>query len=271
MTEEQEVAPEQEATEEVVTEEVAQEEEQDEQTEAEAPEEEGEAEEDEASKPKSRHQRRKEQTERYRQEAETWKAKAQEAQAKLSRLSEHNDPMPKQDDFASYEEYQAALSAHHAMRALDGRQRKETEAEAQAYQREIERVETERKQEIAQEWASQVADARSKYADFEQVAFKAPISEQVADVIMSMDGGTDVAYHLGMNPADAQRISALSPLDAAMELGRIEARLSRPKPRTATQAPNPVSPVRPKASAVKSPSEMTPAEFRKWRESGGTF
>lgn len=267
MTEETGVAPEQEATEEGVTEEATQEE--DQQAEGSQDGEEGEQPDDQDGddKPKSRHQRRKEQMERYRQEADEANRKYEAVQERLKRIEELTGAStpPKESDFASYEEYQAALSAHHAMRMMDGRTKQEAEREAQAYQQEMQRVEQARQHEVAQGWAAQVSDAKTRYADFEQVAYTAPISDQVSQMIAGMDAGADVAYQLGLNPAEARRISSLSPMEAAMELGRMEARLSAPQPRTATQAPDPVKPVRPKASTQKDPSKMSISEYRAWR------
>lgn len=261
------VAPEQEATEEGVTIEDTQEE--DQQAEAAQEGDEGGLPDDPAGddKRKSRHQRRKEQMERYRQEADEANRKYEAVQERLKRIEEaaSSSQPPKEGDFSSYEEYQAALSAHHAMRMMDGRTKQEAEREAQAYQQEMQRVEQARQQEVAQGWAAQVSDAKTRYADFEQVAYTAPISDQVSQMIAGMDAGADVAYQLGLNPAEARRISSLSPMEAAMELGRMEARLSAPQPRTATQAPDPVKPVRPKASTQKDPSKMSIGEYRAWR------
>ena len=126
--------------------------------------------------------------------------------------------------------------------------------------------------ELAQGWAEQVAEAKTKYADFEQVAFSAPISDKVSQMIASSDAGADVAYYLGQNPEIARQLSNIHPIEAARELGRIEARLSAPPPRAKSSAPDPITPVRnATSSAKKSPDAMSPDEYRKWRESGGTF
>ena len=267
MTEETGVAPETEATEEaVVTEEI-----QEKQEEPETPEtEEQQGEESEESKPKSRHQRRKEQMERLHHEADEWKAKFDASQAKLKRLEEvaQGAAAPQESDYGSFEEYQAALSAHHAMQMMDKRQKDEAEHEAQAYQREMQRVEQAQQQEMAQEWAAQVDDARTRYADYDSVAFRAPISQEVAKIVASMDSGADVAYHLGLNPVEAQQISSMSPVNAAIALGRLEARLSGPKPRTTTQAPDPVTPVRAKATPAVNPEKMSMAEYKAARAAG---
>ena len=228
---------------------------------------------DEGNAPKSRHQRRKEQMDRLRNENDELSEKLKATRERLKRIEEaaQGAAPPKQDDFETYEEFQAALSAHHAMRMMDDRQRKDVEREMEAQQREIERVQRQQHEEIAQNWAAQAADAKTRYADFEQVAFSAPISDQVAQMVASMDAGADVAYHLGLNPAEAARISRLPPVEAAMELGRIEARVNAPKPKTVTQAPDPVSTVRSNGAIDKDPDKMTPEEYDRWRESGGTF
>lgn len=274
MTDDVEVAP-SEATDEGVTEQVqtedTQEGEQPEpQPEAEAPEGGEQAEDSDKDGPKSRHQRRKEAMERLRTENEEKAQRLRELEQQLQQFEamSSDTKMPQMDDFASYEEYQAALSAHHAMRMMDDRQKAQLTKDMEARRAEVQRIEQERQREIAQGWQSQVAEAKARYQDFEQVAFTAPISNEVAQMVAGMDAGADVAYQLGLNPAEAQRISRLSPVEAAMELGRLEARLSAPKPRTTTQAPDPVKPVRPKASPTKDPSKMTMAEYAAARKAG---
>ena len=121
---------------------------------------------------------------------------------------------------------------------------------------------------MAQNWADQAGEARSKYTDFDTVvtAEDLSITPSMARVIASSDLGADIAYHLGTNKAEAARIAQMSDLEMARNLGAIEARLSMPKVKTQTTAPDPVTPVRPKATATKDPEKMTPAEYRAWRE-----
>lgn len=69
-----------------------------------------------------------------------------------------------------------------------------------------------------------------------------PISDTVRDLILSSDKGPEILYHLGGKVAEADRISRLDPTSAALEIGRLEARLSMPQPRQ-TSAPDPVKPV----------------------------
>jgi hypothetical protein len=88
--------------------------------------------------------------------------------------------------------------------------------------------------------------AREKYDDFEQVAYnpKLPITAVMAETIQASDAGPDVAYYLGSNPKEADRISRLTPFLQAKEIGKIEAKLAADPPvKRTTTAPQPITPV----------------------------
>jgi hypothetical protein len=262
MEQETEVAP-QEATEEDVVEEATQE------TEVE-----GESQEttDDEPKRKSRHQRRKEQIERYRQEAEAEREKSRDLEVRLAeaqKLQTEAVP-PKEADFGSYEEYQAALSGFHAMKQMDGREAQRLEREHAAQKEAYERAETQRQHELQQSWVSQAEEAKERYADFDAVISNptVPIPQHVADTLLHMDAGADVAYHLGTNVDVAAQIAQLPPVLAAMELGKIEATLSRPSPQKITTAPDPITPVRAKSTTPKSADNMSMAEYEAARKAG---
>jgi hypothetical protein len=94
-------------------------------------------------------------------------------------------------------------------------------------------------------------EARSKYDDFEQVAYnpKLPITNVMAETIQSSDVGPELAYYLGSNPKEADRISRMTPLSQAKEIGRIEAKLAAEPPvKKTTSAPAPISPVTARSS-----------------------
>ena len=89
-------------------------------------------------------------------------------------------------------------------------------------------------------------EARSKYDDFEQVAYnpKLPVTETMAQTIQASDIGPDVIYYLGSNPKEAERIARLNPLLQAREIGKIEAKIaSNPPAKKTTNAPAPITPV----------------------------
>ena len=96
-------------------------------------------------------------------------------------------------------------------------------------------------------------EARSKYDDFEQVAYnpKLPVTNVMAETIQSSEIGPELAYYLGSNPKEAERISRMSPLSQAKEIGKIEAKLvSAPPVKKTTSAPAPILPVTARSSGA---------------------
>lgn len=105
--------------------------------------------------------------------------------------------------------------------------------------------------EIKDAYVEREEEARVKYDDFEQVAYNpnVRITDVMAEAIQASDIGPDVAYHLGSNPKEADRISRLSPILQAREIGRIEARMANnPAVKQTTSAPAPIVPVTARAS-----------------------
>ena len=269
MTEEQVVAPEPEATPEAVAEvteeQVSQETEGQEQgqpAEAEA--------EEQQSRSKERRERRKAQMQRLRQETDEAKAALDDKNARLAKAQEaaQSNTPPKEADFADHDEYLVALGAFHSAKHMDDRAIRESEEASKAEQERVQKLEKQQSAELAQHWDEQVADARSRYADFDQVVFTAPISDGLANLVAASDQAADVAYYLGANRDEAARLSQMHPIEAARELGRIEATVSLPKPKTNSTTPDPVTPVKPKPSGVKDPAKMSFAEYEAARRTG---
>lgn len=277
MTDEQQVAP-TEATEEVVQTEVQ------ETSAAEAPKstegqvetppaevEAKEPETEEMSDSKKRRERRKAENQRLREEARAAQERLAEQEARLekARQSAQSNEPPKEDQFNDYNEYLVAMGAYHAARNMDSRVEREAQEAAEAQKAEVERVQQQYRQEVALSWQAQAEDARTRYADFDKVvtAPDLPISEQMGVMLAQSDFGADIAYHLGTHRAEAARLAQMTPIEQAMELGRLEARVSLPKPNTAPAAPDPVTPVKPRGTATKDPSKMTNTEYRAWRAS----
>lgn len=127
-------------------------------------------------------------------------------------------PVPKLEDF-NYDEaaYQAALFEH-------------ASAEAARKVREELRRETEQqqKQERVKSWKTRETEFKAKNPDYEQVAYYAPISDAMAEVIQESELGPAIAYYLGKNTAEAEQIAQLDSVRAARALGRIEAKLEQP-------------------------------------------
>jgi hypothetical protein len=138
----------------------------------------------------------------------------------------------------------------------------EAYADALAYQKAEEliakREAAKQQSQVLESYHDLEEEARTKYDDFEQVAYnpKLPITNVMAETIQSSDIGPELAYYLGSNPKEADRISRMTPLSQAKEIGKIEAKLvSSPPVRKTTSAPSPISPVT--ARSIGSPSHDT--------------
>lgn len=132
------------------------------------------------------------------------------------------------EQFATTEDYVEALALQKADQLLSQREQQKQQ------------------QEVIEAYHDREEEARSKYDDFEQVAYNPNlrITTEMAQAIQYSDIGPDLAYHLGANPKEAERISRLPPLLQAKEIGRIEAKLAADPPaKKTTSAPTPISPI----------------------------
>jgi hypothetical protein len=97
--------------------------------------------------------------------------------------------------------------------------------------------------------------AREKYDDFEQVAYnpRLRITDAMVEAIHASDVGPDVAYYLGSNPKEADRISRLSPTLQGAEIAKLEVKItSSPPVKRTTAAPSPITPVTTRSSSAPS-------------------
>lgn len=160
--------------------------------------------------------------------------------------------LPPADQFESPEAYAEVLAHRRAEELIAQREHQRTVAQTEdAY---AERVET----------------AMDKYDDFTEVVQNPslPITTFMAEAIKSSDVGPDVAYWLGTNPREASRISRLSPLLQAKEIGRIEAKIATEPPvRKTTSAPAPISPVTARASGGTSYDTTDPRSTKTMSDS----
>ena len=169
-------------------------------------------------------------------DAEYWKAKALSPQPQQEAA-----PQPQEAPQApSPEAYEAGEFDHRYIRDLARWEAKQEVAQA------IATVRQEQSQaETAREWQARIAKAAETMPDFEEKVMiggqrgEWVCSQEMADAIQATDKGPELAYHLASNPAEAARISRLSPALQYMEIGKLEAKLTQPKPKTVTEAPAP--------------------------------
>jgi hypothetical protein len=124
--------------------------------------------------------------------------------------------------------------------------------------------------EVLEQYHDREEAARDKYDDFEQVAYnpKVPITNVMAESIQNSDIGPDVAYYLGTNIKEAERIARLSPILQAKEIGKIEAKLdSNPPVKKTTSAPPPISPVTARSAGVSAYDTTDPRSTKTMTDS----
>jgi hypothetical protein len=145
----------------------------------------------------------------------------------------------------------------------------EAYAEALAYQKAeqiLHEREVKRQQaETLDSYRDREEEARDKYEDFEQVAYNPNlrITEVMAQTIQASEIGPDVAYFLGANPKEADRISKLQPILQAKEIGKLEAKLAdNPVVKKTTSAPTPIAPVTARSSGAPSYDTTDPRSVK---------
>ena len=159
----------------------------------------------------------------------------EQAQRQSEQQTLRSAPTASPDQFESTEAYADALALQKAQQLVA--------------QRDAER----QRSEVLESYHDREEEARSKYDDFEQVAYnpKLSITTVMAQSIQASEVGPEVAYYLGANPKEADRISRLAPILQAKEIGRIEAKLaSDPPVKKTTSAPAPISPVTARSSGA---------------------
>ena len=131
-------------------------------------------------------------------------------------------PQPKLEDFETADEWAAAFGNW-------------TQAQFDAGKEQAARAEQAKRQEAVQKVIEDRIDAyekrldefRETHDDYDEVARddELAITEAMAEVIMESELGPQLAYHLGSNPEEAEKIAGLSPLAQAKALAKIETRL----------------------------------------------
>lgn len=87
-----------------------------------------------------------------------------------------------------------------------------------------------------------------------------------AHAIVEMDNPR-IVVHLQSNPDLIDKLSNMSPYLQAVEIGRLDAQLSAPKPVKKSGAPAPITPLAAKKTGdLEYRPDMTDAEFDKWTE-----
>lgn len=184
---------------------------------------------------------------------------------------------PKREQFADYESYLEARTDWIAEQKVEKRLAKEREESSR-------RSATTEQEKAVQKFKEQADAIAKEIEDFQEVmeTSDAPLTNAMRDAIYETDIPARVAYHLAKNPDEARRIAALSSARQAVEIGKLEAKLTEAKPeptppnaepappkpaKEASKAPEPIKPVGGRATLGNDePDAKThPEEWFKWR------
>jgi hypothetical protein len=201
----------------------------------------------------------------------TWKLREeerqrQELQAKLQQYEQRPPEPAKSVEFPTLEsvdydegKFQVAVAKYW-----------ETQADTVLNRREQQRAEEAQQRELSEKISEFHAKGAKIADDYEELVTNnqsLPVTEAMRDALIAIDKGPEVLYHLASNPDDIFRIANLSPYAQAVEIGRLEARLSLPRSNKSSSAPPPVKPLTAGGESVsKNPDEMTTKQWLAWRE-----
>ena len=170
---------------------------------------------------------------RLAREQRKWEREQQAKLAEMQAKARVPAELPPADQFETPEAYAEALAEKRAQELIQQRETAKRQAE------------------IMEAYHDKEEEVRTKYDDFDQVAYnpQLPITDVMAETIRASEIGPELAYHLGSNPKEAERISRLSPFLQAKEIGKIEAKLAdNPPVKKTSSAPAPITPVKARAT-----------------------
>lgn len=168
------------------------------------------------------------------------RARQLEQQLNPNREQPQGSQAPKQEDFGTYEEFIRAEARYEARQEY-------TRIEQENRQRAVQQTEQQRQYSAEVNWTAKSAEATAKHSDFIDVVAPLRLNPMLEGLIKASPVAGDLAYHLGKNRAELEaRLNSMHPLDAAAEMGRIEAKLTgaggQPQPKV-SQMPKPMTPV----------------------------
>ena len=162
------------------------------------------------------------------------------------------------------EEERIQRAVRYALEAKDAEARKAKEMESQAHvQKNYHRLN------------SEFDKASDRYDDFDDVVRgeDAPFTPALRDALLFIDNPADVAYKLGKNREELQRIAKLHPLDQAREVNKLSFALmsGQPNKQAASSSGNPIGTIKPNPVGSTSVTDKTPASSIRARMKAGTW
>jgi hypothetical protein len=218
----------------------------------------------EGEEPESDEPKRLTRNQRLQRKAARLSTMVAEQAAELERLRQATDKTdaesePKEADYnGDWTKYQADYAAWKAAKTV-------SQKFADREQRDAEQRLRERRQEAADEFLERSEQIKAGIPDFDDVigAFDksgGKFAPHVVEELMESEKGPLLAYTLAKDPNLAAQLNALSPRDAAREIGRLEAKVSLPQPKKQTQAPAPLATVKGGVAPTKSLADLAKSD-----------
>jgi hypothetical protein len=186
--------------------------------------------------------------------------KVQEMDEKLSSVTK---PMPQRSDFASdddYIDFRAKQVAEErvgdVMRNFDDQRRQEAQ-----------RKETEA---LAKTFTKQVEAVSAKYIDYDKVVENsADIFTQVSPLaeraLLESPFGAEISYLIAKNDEEAEEFIAMTPAQQVKFIGKQEAKLETRPIKTRSSAPEPIPTIGGRSSGNGEPKDSNSEEWIAWR------
>jgi hypothetical protein len=202
------------------------------------------------------------------QEKEHWRQMAEKLSSskptETTQAPKKAEGEPKPEDFEKHEDYAKALARFEVKQELASAKQAERE---QALKSEVE--------ERVTKFKDNQEKFKADHEDFDKVVSSVDdiqMSGQMQDAIIDSDDSAKLMYELSKNPEEFERIALIEdPKKMLRELGKFEARFSKveskPEPKTKSDAPKPLTPVKATGTAKKSiyDSSLSQREYEQLR------
>ncbi len=128
-----------------------------------------------------------------------------------------------------------------------------------------------RAEQAAAEMGAKVENFKATVSDKDTLDFlssqHAPITQEMADIMLSHEAGVNIAHWLARNQSEAARIARLPPHKQALELITASQKVAAPKAVKTTSASAPPPTLGGRSAPDADPSKMTTDQWMKWRNS----
>ena len=146
--------------------------------------------------------------------------------------ADHGAPRP--DQFDDVEKYAAAREQWAVKKHTEQQTAAQSQAKAKEFKATVERA-----------WESRIEVGSERYDDWDEVVGQVTPNNPATVAMAQAKNGEDIAYHLGKNLKEAQRIFSLRPFEQIFEIAQLSATLaaSPPKAPATSKAPEPIKPL----------------------------